>query len=81
MDRGQKSDVGGRRSEVREYLIRNAEGKNFRFQISNFGMDKLTAKPGEEITQNRLNHLYDTKDERKQWIILNYHAMNRIRCF
>ena len=51
-------------SEVREYLIRNAEGKNFRFQISNFGMDKLTAKPGEEITQNRLNHLNDTNDER-----------------
>ena len=51
-------------SEIREYLIRNAEGKNIRFQISNFGMDKLTAKPGEEITQNRLNNLNDTNDER-----------------
>ena len=39
------------------------ESENFRFQISNFGMDKLTAKPGEEITQNRLIHLNDTNDE------------------
>jgi len=58
------TEVRGQMSEIREYLIRNAEGKNIRFQISNFGMDKLTAKPGEEITQNRLNNLNDTNDER-----------------